>query len=177
MKKLLFSALAGAVATGVGAAGSATSLVQMDLQSIVSDASVIVVATAMDREYVQTEEGVHTITTFDVSDTVLGAEQETLRVSVPGGVRRIGKFKVAETWAGAPLFLRGSEALMFLTDRGDGDYRVVGFSQGSAPVHETIEGKMVQLPGDNAGPMQLGEAIGEIMKAADSAQGTSLSLE
>jgi len=177
MKKFLISAFAGALAAGAGLSASATSLIQLDLKGLVDQSAVVVVAEATGQHAANTASGLQTMTTFSVSDAVIG-NASTLTVAVPGGAITNGKYKLAQTWPGAPRFIQGQEVLMFLSDAaGDGNYRVVGFSQGSMAVVNTVQGKMVQMPGDNLGPVSLASAIAEIRKVQNGQRGSTKSLD
>jgi len=178
IKKLFVSALGGAAMIGAGLSASATSLIHLDLKGLVDQSAVVVVGEATEQRTADTAEGLYTMTTFSVSDMVFGENGGTVTVAVPGGIFDKGKFKLAETWPGAPVFLNGQEMLLFLSDAAsDGNYRVVGFSQGSLNVIETIEGKMVQLPGDNLGPVRLEDAKTQIRKMRNGSRGSTKSLE
>lgn len=165
MKKFLITTLAGAVAIGAGLTASATSLVRLDLDAMVDQSATVVVGSAVSQRSEQTENGLYTMTTFSVSDAVVGNSGSTVTVATPGGIRVNGKFKFAETWPGAPQFARGQEVLMFLTaDDGVGP-QVVGFSQGVLQVMDTAEGKAVRMPGENGEVVSLAVAKNRIRDA------------
>jgi len=178
IKKLFVSALGGAAMIGAGLSASATSLIHLDLKGLIDQSAIVVVAEVTEQHSAETAQGLYTMTTFSVDDTVVGSNGATVTVAVPGGIFNKGKFKLAETWPGAPVFLNGQEMLLFLSDAAsDGNYRVVGFSQGSLNVLDTIEGKMVELPGDNLGPVRLEDAKTRIREMRNGSRGNTKSLE
>ena len=100
---------------------------------MVDQSAAVVVGEVTEQHSTETAHGLYTMTTFSVSDEVIGDTGSTVTVATPGGIRVNGKFKLAETWPGAPVFIRGQEVLMFLTaDDGPVGAQIVGFSQGAA---------------------------------------------
>ena len=153
MKHLIGPALAGVVAAGAVSPALATSLLRMDLGGMVDQSTSIVVGEAVEQHSADTAYGFYTMTTFAVSDSVLGDANAEVTVATPGGVRMSGKFKVAEVWPGAPVFARGQQAIIFLNDDNAAlGPQVVGFSQGVFPVMSTPQGKAVRMP-DGGGEM------------------------
>lgn len=169
MKKFFVTAAAFAAAYGAMLSASATSLVKMDLATMVDESSSVFVGEAVEQHSAETEYGLYTMTTFAVSDAVVGDANSTVTVATPGGVRTNGKFKFAETWPGAPRFIQGQEILMFVTPN-DGAIgrRVVGFSQGAMPVMNTAKGKAVRLPDSNGELVMLDQMKAKIRAARKS---------
>ena len=124
-----------------------TSLVELDLKNMVAQSQSVVVGEATAQSVKMTEEGLYTITTFNVSDAVVGTAGASVSVAVPGGVYTLNGRRFAETWPGAPIFAVGQEAVLFLNDGVEDNAGVVGFSQGVLTVTETAAGKSVRLPG------------------------------
>lgn len=153
MRRYIVSLLAGGAAMGLALSASATSLVRLDLASMVDQSAAVVVGEVTEQHSTETAHGLYTMTTFSVSDEVIGDTGSTVTVATPGGIRINGKFKLAETWPGAPVFVRGQEVLMFITaDDGPVGSQIVGFSQGAAMVMDTPQGKAVRMP-DGSGEM------------------------
>ena len=143
--RLRVALLAGAVAIATSAA-TATSLVQMSFSELVAEAEVVVVAEARSARVDRTSDGVVTVTTFSVSDPVVGSPGATIEVTTPGGSFKPGKFRVSESTAETPIFPIGKEALLFLDETRADRFAVVGFSQGAIKVKESNSGKTVRLP-------------------------------
>lgn len=145
MKRLRLALLVGGGALCAATAG-ATSLKQLSFSDLVQEANVVVLAEAVASRTVTTAEGVTTITTFDVEDSIIGAEGGQIEVVTPGGSFKPGKFRVSESTADTPVFLVGTESLLFLDPAAGGDFKIVGFSQGAITVTEASGEKMVRLP-------------------------------
>lgn len=146
LKRIL---IAGAALLAVSAPASATTLVKLDLNGLVDGSNSVVVGEATAQSYQMTNEGLFTLTTFSISDSVVGSAGSTVTVATPGGIRTINGRRFAETWPGAPAFAVGEEAVLFLNSGAAGNAGVVGFSQGVLPVFESAGGKMVRLPGES----------------------------
>ncbi len=136
----------GLMAVAAAAPVTATSLIQMSFEDLVDEAAIVVVGEATASRVENSAGGVYTITTFEVSDAIVGGAA-TVDVATPGGASKPGKFRVSESNAGAPVFLLGGESLLFLSDGAANEYSVVGYTQGAFSVTETAGGKMVRVPG------------------------------
>lgn len=143
--RLRAALLASALAIAAPAA-FATSLVQMSFSELVADSDAVVVAEATASRVERTSDGVVTVTTFAVSDPVVGGDVSSVNVVTPGGSFKPGKFRVSESTADTPIFPIGAEQLLFLDQTPGGAYAVVGFSQGAVKIRETASGKTVRLP-------------------------------
>lgn len=143
--RLRVALLAGSIALGASAA-SATSLVQMSFSELVADSDVVAVAEATSSRVEKTADGVVTVTTFAVTDPVVGEASSSVSVVTPGGSFKPGKFRVAESTADTPIFAIGKEQLLFLDRTQTGAYAIVGFTQGAVKVTESGGQKTVRLP-------------------------------
>ena len=168
MKRFIVMLAAGGAAAGLALTASATSLVRMDLADMVDRSAAVVVGEVTGQHATETAYGLYTMTTFSVSDEVVGDAGTTVTVATPGGVRVSGKFKLAETWPGAPVFAQGQEVLMFITpDDGAVGAQIVGFSQGAAAVLDTPRGKAVRMPDGSGEVVSLETAKERIRQARD----------
>lgn len=165
---------AGCAVFALAAPASATTLLQMSFEEIVADAEVVVVGEAIDQRVVRDADGVRTITTFRVSDAIVGGG-ETVEVTTEGGSYSTGKVRVREALPDAPVFLMGAEQLLFL-DAAAGQLGVVGFNQGARAVASTDKGRAVRLPGDEAA-VSIDEARARIRAAKANPQGRARGLE
>ena len=77
----------------------------------------------------------------------------------PGGRYNNGKISVSEVHAGSPVFLAGTQSMLFLNDSGSNEYSIVGYMQGVYTVNETPEGAAVQLPSSAGGPVAIDDAL------------------
>ena len=178
MKKSLIATGAALSTYAFSLSASATSLVELDLKDLVDGSTMVVVGEAIAQENANTNDGAFTNTTFSVSDNITGGAVGNVTVSVPGGFYNNGKYKLRETYPGAPSFLPGMEVLMFLSDQaGNGNYSVVGFSQGALLVRDSIEGKVVNLPNDGLGPVSIDTAKAEINKVRANQRGSDKTIK
>jgi len=158
MKKHRAALLAAGAFAVAATAASATTMLQMSFEDLVADSAFVVVGEAIDSRVVESaSEGRLTITSFKVTDSVVGAAGSTVEVATPGGSFRSGKFLLRESTADTPLFAIGSEHMLFLNAGPQNALAVVGVNQGAAAVFEGKEGRSVMLPGGE-GPESLGEA-------------------
>lgn len=171
--KLLISAIA---AAAFATSASATTMIEMSLEDLAADAAIVVVGDVVDTAFVKKDGGTYTEATINVSDAVVGSPASQITVSVPGGLSKHGKFQVYESSAGAPLFVRGGEALLFLSAVEAGQYEVVGFSQGAFAVSTSVEGKIVRLP-DNDGNAETLVSAKQRIRAARAANGGKRGLQ
>lgn len=140
---------------------SATTLQRLEFDQVVDSASVIVVARATGSTSAMVNGELVTQTTFSVSDVASGKAGKRITVSTPGGKIRGGKVRMGEVVAGVPVFPQGSSALLFLQERADGSYGVVGFNQGAFGAFEDGGESYVRLPG-SARAITTSEAVAQI---------------
>lgn len=152
--------IGGFMAAAAAFPATATTLLEMSFEDLVAESAVVVLGEAADQRVEQTTSGVVTVTTFNVEDAIVGDAGATVEVVTPGGVYKPGAVLVREWTADTPLFLRGSEAMLFLAPQ-DGAYGVVGYNQGAVRVFNTARGKSVRLPGAK-GAETVGEAAGRV---------------
>lgn len=158
MKKHRAALLAAGIFAAAATAASATTMLQMSFEDLVADSALVVVGEALDSRVVESAtEGRVTITSFRVTDRVVGSAGSTVQVATPGGLFRSGKFLLRESTADTPLFAIGSEHMLFLNQGPQDAFAVVGVNQGAASVFEGKEGRSVMLPGSE-GPETVGEA-------------------
>ena len=167
MKRIL-QLMAGAFSAAALSSGAqATTLEKLNLPGLVDRSDRVVVAEATQQKTQRMTSGLMTVTTFDVSETVIGNDAASVQVAVPGGIFEINGRRFAETWPGAPTFLVGQRAILFLDDAEEGMSSVVGFSQGMANITETENGAMVTMPGASEA-VSLDKAM-KMIKAIDAA--------
>jgi hypothetical protein len=147
MKKFIpLLAAVGASAIALATTGAnATTMLRLSFESLVHEADVVVVGEVAESRVEQTANGVETVTTFNVSEAVLGAPGATVEVRTPGGSFKPGKFRVSEQSAGVPKYVAGSKAMLFL-DAASAGYTIVGVTQGSVIVFDSAQGPSVRLP-------------------------------
>ncbi len=119
---------------------TATIVRYLPLEEQAHTAAVVVVAVAGEQNCAWGGNNalIYTDTRFRVEQWVKGrGAAETLVARQLGGV--IGD--VGQSVAGTPVFRTGGRYVLFLAERGDGRYRVVGFSQGAYPVVSSEGGK------------------------------------
>ncbi len=122
----------------------ATIVRHLPLEEQAHSAAVVVVAVAVGQNCAWGSDNdiIYTDTQFRVEEWVKGQGTENLVSRQLGGV--IGN--MGQSVAGTPVFRTGSRYVLFLADRGDNRYRVVGFSQGAYPVVRSVWGKKKMLP-------------------------------
>jgi hypothetical protein len=147
VKKHRLGLLIGGFMAAAATTASATTLIEMTFEELVADASVVVLGEAQSARVEQTDQGVVTVTTFNVEDPIVGGLSGTVDVVTPGGIYKPGSVWVRESVPHAPVFMIGAEALLFLSPAAQSTYQVVGFNQGAVDVAETRQGKTVRLPG------------------------------
>ncbi len=156
---------AGAFAVTASSA-SATTMLQLSFEDLVADASVVVVGEAVSSRVIDSPtDGLMTVTTFRVTDDVLGSADSTVDVVTQGGIFRSGKFLLRESTANTPLFPIGSEHMLFLDGGPSQGLAVVGVSQGAAAVFQGKRGPSVALPGGE-GAETVGQAMKRVRAAA-----------
>ena len=106
----------------------ATTLLPAEFREIVGGSQIIAYGRVLEAvpELSDDRKRIETIVTFDVGTYMKGGPGETLTFRVPGG--QIGRYR--SVMVGAPVFESGDEAVLFLTQREDGQPRVFGLNQG-----------------------------------------------
>lgn len=166
MKKHRASLLAAGIFAVVASSASATTMLQLSFEDLVADSAVVVVGEAVSSRVVDSSsDGLMTITTFKVSDSVVGGAGDTVDVATPGGIFKSGEFLLRQSSADTPLFAIGSEHMLFLNSGPSDALAVVGVNQGAAAVFKGKEGRSVLLPGAD-GPQSLGKAKERVRAAA-----------
>lgn len=162
MRKHRVSLLAAGVFAVAATSASATTMLQMSFEDIVADSSVVVVGEAVDSRVVESAtDGLMTITTFKVTDAVVGSPGSVVQVATPGGIFQSGKFLLRESSADTPLFPIGSDHMLFLNSGPASAMAVVGVNQGAAAVFDSKGGASVILPGGE-GPQSLKAATARV---------------
>ncbi len=124
---------------------SSTLVRYLPLEEQAHTAAIVVVAVVSGQDCVWGENNgiIYTDTRFRVEEWVKGqGAGESLTTRQLGGV--IGE--MGQSVAGTPKFRTGSRYVLFLAERGDGRYRVVGFSQGAYPVVRSVWGTKKVMP-------------------------------
>ena len=111
----------------------------MPFQEQVSTAGIIVVARAGSQvsSWDSQKQFIFTETTFHIEQAVKGTASGTVTLRQLGG--RVGE--IAQSVAGSAVIVSGRRYVLFLEQRSDGTYRVVGFNQGCYPITGTDKGK------------------------------------
>lgn len=168
-RNLRLGVLAGAALFAVSSPAFSTTLQEMSLDAIVDSSEAIVMGEAISSRVVKTDNGVYTLTEFQVNETLSGSAPPTVTVSTPGGSYQTASgVRVGEIIAGAPQLLPGRQAVLFLErDAATGEMCVVGFSQGQMSVANGPNG--IVLSGAGRSQMALGELRATIESAGSNA--------
>jgi hypothetical protein len=165
------SLLAAGLFAFAATSASATTMLQMSFEDLVADSALVVVGEAVSSRVVDSAaDGLMTITTFRVSDAVVGSAGSTVDVVTPGGIFKSGKFLLRQSSADTPLFAIGSEQMLFLGDGPAEGMAVVGVNQGAAAVFKGKGGRSVILPGAE-GAETVGDAMKRVRAAAAKSRG------
>ena len=125
---------------------SATVLVPAEFTEIVSGSSIIAHARIVDvrAEWADGRRWIDSVVTADVVTYLKGeSDRETISFKVPGG--RLGRYR--SVVVGAPNFVRGEEAVLFLKTHGDELPDVFGVNQGVFRVRvDPVTGQRVVVP-------------------------------
>jgi hypothetical protein len=124
---------------------SSTLVRHLPLEEQAHTAALVVVAVAAGQNcaWGSNNDIIYTDTQFRVEEWVKGqGAGESLTSRQLGGV--IGE--MGQSVAGTPKFHTGNRYVLFLAERGDGRYRVVGFSQGAYPVVRSVWGTKKVMP-------------------------------
>jgi len=130
----------------VTSVASATVIVPAEFTEIVGGSAIIAHARIVDvrPQWVDGRRWIDSVVTADVITYLKGASnQETITFKVPGG--RLGRYR--SVVVGAPQFVRGEEAVLFLKARGDELPDVFGLNQGVFRIRlDSVTGQRVVVP-------------------------------
>jgi len=104
----------------------ATTVMKMDLPALVSTSDSIIKGRIESVEARYEERRVFTYVSVTVDDPLKGERKSTILIKQPGGT--IGER--TEWVAGMPRFKAGAQVILFLRNRQDGTFDVVGLNQG-----------------------------------------------
>ena len=104
----------------------ATTIKKMDLPELVSISDSIVQGTVESVEARWEDKSIYTYTSVRVDEGMKGAPRRALLIRQPGG--KIGSLNLDAP--GTPQFKQGAQVIVFLRDRKDGTFDVVGLAQG-----------------------------------------------
>jgi hypothetical protein len=130
----------------VTSVASATVLVPAEFNDIVGGSAIIAHARIVDvkAQWADGRRWIDSVVTADVLTYLKGeSEQQTISFKVPGG--RLGRYR--SVVVGAPDFVRGEEAVLFLKTRGDELPDVFGLNQGVFRIRiDSVTGQRVVVP-------------------------------
>jgi hypothetical protein len=130
----------------VTSVASATVIVPADFAEIVGGSAIIAHARIVDvrAEWADGRRWIDSVVTAEVVSFLKGgSEQETITFKVPGG--RLGRYR--SVVVGAPVFVRGEEAVLFLKSHGDELPDVYGLNQGVFRVRlDSVTGQRIVVP-------------------------------
>jgi hypothetical protein len=125
---------------------SATVLVPAEFTEVVSGSAIIAHARIVDvrAEWADGRRWIDSVVTADVVTYLKGeSEERTIAFKVPGG--RLGRYR--SVVVGAPTFVRGEEAVLFLKTHGDELPDVFGLNQGVFRVRvDAATGQRIVVP-------------------------------
>jgi hypothetical protein len=125
---------------------SATVLVPAEFTEVVSGSAIIAHARIVDvrAEWADGRRWIDSVVTADVVTYLKGeSEQQTISFKVPGG--RLGRYR--SVVVGAPTFVQGEEAVLFLKTHGDELPDVFGLNQGVFRVRvDQATGQRIVVP-------------------------------
>jgi hypothetical protein len=130
----------------VTSVASATVIVPAEFTEIVGGSAIIAHARIVDvkAQWADGRRWIDSVVTADVVSYLKGgSNQETITFKVPGG--RLGRYR--SVVVGAPQFVRGEEAVLFLKARGDELPDVFGLNQGVFRIRiDSVTGQRVVVP-------------------------------
>jgi hypothetical protein len=104
----------------------ATTVTKMELHELVSLSDAIVQGRIESVEARWEDRLIYTYASVTIDDPLKGERRRALLIRQPGG--RIGSLNVSVS--GVPQFRTGDEVIVFLRNRQDGTFEIVGLSQG-----------------------------------------------
>ena len=131
----------------VTSVASATVLVPAEFNDIVGGSAIIAHARIVDvrAQWAEGRRWIDSVVTADVLTYLKGggSEQQTISFKVPGG--RLGRYR--SVVVGAPEFVRGEEAVLFLKSHGEDLPDVFGLNQGVFRVRiDAVTGQRLVVP-------------------------------
>ena len=124
--KLAPIAVTAVLAVLIASPAFATTIKKMDLPEMVSLSDAIAQGTVESVETRWEDKSIYTYASIRVDEGIKGAPRRALLIRQPGG--RIGSLHLDAP--GTPKFNKGDQVIVFLRDRKDGTFDVVGLSQG-----------------------------------------------
>ncbi len=122
--------------------------VQMEIAEVVQNADLILEAHVLSAQSFENEGMIETEFLLQVGQTLLGEDQSTRLVRLPGGVLPDGRGMIL---AGMPQLSPGEDALLFLSSEGSTGVRMpVGLSQGKYGI-QVNEAGVKELVNDSSG--------------------------
>ena len=121
-----------------------TTLQEKSLEDLTLDAETIVVGRCLESSSEWHGRTLVTRVTLAVEKSLSGPATERLTLFLPGGIDSNRPVPVAITYPGAPQLTVDEQALFFLRSIPDtAGHRLVGFSQGMAPLRTDAKGRQV----------------------------------
>jgi hypothetical protein len=111
-----------------------TTIKKMDLPELVSLSDSIVQGTVESVEARWEDKSIYTYTSIRVDEGMKGAPRRAFLVRQPGG--KIGALNLNAP--GTPQFRQGDQVIVFLRDRKDGTFDVVGLEQGKYEIQNNF---------------------------------------
>jgi len=117
----------------------------LSMQNMVNQSDLIAIGNCLNSKSVWLNRTLVTLATISVTETLKGADLETITVALPGGVDANRKVPVAMLYPGAPRITPGEDVFLFLTANGEvaGSYTVTGFSQGKFSIVKDEDGEQM----------------------------------
>lgn len=112
----------------------ATTVKRMELPELVSSSDAIAQGTVESNETRWENKSIVTYTSIRVDEAIKGGPRRALLIRQPGGT--IGNLTLHAP--GTPQFTQGSQVIVFLRDRKDGTFDVVGLGQGKYDIQENF---------------------------------------
>jgi hypothetical protein len=118
---------------------------ELNNQALATTADVIAIGRALDSRSVWEGRVLVTQVTVRVEETLKGGADETVVVTLPGGIDANRRIPVSMTYAGAPTMHAGERVFLFLArdDENPDRLTVIGFSQGKFSVNTEPGGEEI----------------------------------
>jgi hypothetical protein len=125
----------------------ATTLARMDVAQLTAHSSAVARVRCISSVYRREPSGVWTVTTFEVADVWKGSLPATVSVRLPGG--RAGGQVVRVD--GAPRFVPGEEAVLFLEPARHAEMTITSWAQGTFRIRRPRFSELEEATQDTAG--------------------------